>query len=947
MAQVVDTRGKTKATPSGKIMNGSKNNNSVSRGVAEALNDVGNSVVNAISDISIDEPRSTSSAQSARKRNSSPYTGISGGTPTTRSAPQSSWSPMYASLSNGKNINSAPRKSYWDSVQEENQKLANSIDAHFKGTDEQKTEESSELMPEMKIESASDSGYEYTPGEGAVNRWGEEYLDDPVGPVSTAWIGATRNNDRYEDLFATGFNGETESMPPYELDTTHNRDTAYDDTSSNKDWTSIRFDTTTTTPIISNVVDDGTMDYEHLTSTKVLGSQLKRYARNGMAPGMSADQIEQIDPDEVYDKAILAADPNVNFIPYIPDGRTYVDFAVTQPFDVTSHYMSQLGNARGEISSAFNPYQINWNNGDQSQKLNGPKFDEGVYGYLSSVYRDRWDNPQRFFDDTHDNGGHWTQYASQWQVPSPDGGVEYHYGTVTTPYVSNNDGTSNLIFDDGSSVQINDSWLESLFDEESNNYIIPSDSDGSWLIETPDGSIQSMSGDIVDLVTNMDGTSTVGFSDGTTATLDDSYIDSLERNDEGWPMMEFNGLTDVTGLGLDTSQLNETDFPDRYVDEETGEVFDQLNSPDVSSYWMPDYVMSDGTVLPYFDALAIAGDTNGREGNKNLKDNQSISYDFGSMLPFMPPLPFGLTITNTPARLQPEPLNIEEGKIDVSQLLKNGADRWFDWTTGSLPIMLPFTQWPASISNAMQDFRGASSGGYNPYNGGRTYIGAVRDDDGSLRYDPENDPNSSGNPLLDPRVTSGMMAGSVPVTEDLVGPIGDAGSGGRFLEKYFDGPGWKNALGRWILDWNSEGWEEVGGNIPEELQRYGLPGAFGNYLDENGNVVATESEAAKDENGKPIKQQWSPLPDRLYNAGIPMVRDDKLQVNPEALVNNVNAYIGGAAISAPMSLPGQIGEKINYDRQRDYLDAMGVDFYNDPEIWRKRQAPEQYLEQWR
>jgi len=920
MSQVVDTRGKVRTNPTTRQVadrqevKDQKKPGDINQLVSDAIETGKSTFSNALSD----------AMQAVRDRTSSPTTNRS----KTKSFPSSTPTVQTASMTKPQNAElDFPERqpSYWDSVQDENQRLADQLDEHYLGD---KEEVEDQMTPTFVTQ-----GSAYKPGEGDMNRWGEEYREDPVGPVNTSWIGATRNNDRYEDLFATGFNGETEGMPPYELNTTHNRDT-------DGNWTSIDFDTGSTTPIQSQVVDDGTMDYEHLTSTKVLGSQLKRYARNGMTPGLSIDQIEQIDPDQVYDKTLLAADPNVNFIPYVPDGRTYVDMAMSMPYDVVSNATGELGNARDHISSVFNPYKINYNDGEQTRTYNGSKFDDGAYGYLSSVYRDRWDNPQRFFDDSHDNGGSWTQYAAQWQIPSVDGGVEYHYGEVTTPYVSNNDGTSNLVFDDGSTVQVSDAWLESLFDPESGNYVIPDDG-SAWLIETPDGTVQRMYGEIEDLVTNNDGTSTVGFSDGTTATLDDSYIDSLETNANGWPMMEFNGMTDVTGLGLDTSQLNGTDFPDQYEDPETGQIYDQLNSPDVSSYWLPNYVMEDGTVIPYFDTLAIAGDSNGRRENKNLGENQSIDYDFGAMAPMVPVLPFGMTLTNTPSRLQSEPLSVEDGKIDFSQLLKNGADRWFDWTMGSLPIMIPQTQWPASIANAMQDFRGASSSSFNPYSGGRSYTGAVRSDDGSLRY------GYSGDPIWDPRIAAGMASGGVPVTENLVGPIGALGSGSRFLEKFVEGPGWRNALGRWGLNVGSEGWEEVGGNAFEELQKYGVPGWYGNYVDENGNIVATEDEAAEDANGNPMKQEWSPFVDRLYNAGVPMVRDGRLQVNPEALVNNVNAFIGGAAIAAPMSAYEEIGNKADYDRQLDYLNSMGVDFYKEPELWRRRQAPEEYLEQWR
>ena len=820
-----------------------------------------------------------------------------------------------------------PAASYWDSMREMDLELAKEIDRRLSGDDEE--EESSELMPRTMIESTSGSGYEYKPGEGTTNRWGEEYKSDPVGPVNTEWVGNTRNNDRYEDLFATGFGGETEGMTPYDLQTTHGRD-----------WSTM-LNSSSTTPNMAAVIDDGTMDYEHLTSPKVSGAQLKRYARNGMAPGMTIDQIEQINPDSVYDKGQLAADPDVGFMPYVPDVRTYADMSLDYPTDVVSRMSGELANLRGNISSVTNPYKINYNDGTETRQINGPLFDSGAYDYLASVYRDRQDNPRRFFDDSHENGGSWSQYATQWKTVNPSGETEYHYGFPTTPYESNNDGTSDLVFDDGSRISVSDAWLASIYDAGSNNYVIPMDGD-TWVIQTPDGGTRRVTGGISDLVSNMDGTSSVGFSDGTTATMPDSYIDTLERNDNGWPMMEFGGMTNVTNLGLnlDTAQLNGTDFPDRYIDE-NGVETDQLNNPDVASYWMPDYVMSDGTVLPYYDALAIAGDTNGREANESLKDGQSINYEFGPIFKYLPNLPFGLGLTNTPARLQPEPLGVENGSLDLSNLLSNGADRVFDWTMGSLPIMIPQTQWPVSLSNMMQSARGAASNRYDPYGNSYGFVSAERGDDGLLREDP-------GNEIIDPRLTSSIMAGSLPITEDMVGPIGEAGSGGSFVKDMFEGPGLRNALARWGLGWNSEGWEEIAGNLFEGLGDYGVPNAFGNYLDKNGNVVTTEDEAATDERGLPVRESWSSLADRAYNFGVPMYRDGRIQIQPDALANNINSYIGGAAISALPGAMEEYGNMRDYNEQLAYLNSLGLnDFYQNPERVRERHAPEGYLEQWR
>lgn len=954
------------------------------------------------------------------------YTGISGGTPTTSRQRQSSqaWSPTYASLSSTTKFDHEP-KSYWDKVQEENQRLADSIDAYYNGDDEQQTEESSELMPEMRIESASDSGYEYKPGEGTVNRWGEEYKDDPVGPINTDWIGNTRTNDRYEDLFATGFNGETDGMPAYDLETTHGRKNGILSTGS-------------TSPTVSNVIDDGTMDYEHLTSPRISGSQLIRYAENGLAPGMTPDDIRRINPERNYVKSMLPEE--YKFKPYIPDARTYADMMLSYPSEVVSKNTGELANIRGNIASVVNPYEINYTKDGNTRQFNGNVFDEGVYDYMANVYHNREYNPEMFFDDSHNDGGHWSQYAQRWDTQTPTGETEHHYGSMTSDFESNHDGTVNIVFEDGSQATVSDSWFQTLLNPETNNYEIPVDYDGSYWVMTPDGGRQNFYSAPESYSDNMDGTTNVNFSDGSTATMSDQYLISripngMTQDDDGqwwvtfedyepdkvsdeyaksvmenygrnadgsyeftYPMIPYGGLDNVTDLGLefDTAQLNGTAIPDRYVDA-NGVEHDQLANPDVVSYWAPDYVMDDGTVVSYLDAMAMAGDTNGRESNDLLGDGDSIDYDFDTILPvdmllpisYLPGVPQMLDITNMPLRLQPEPLSVnEDGEVDLSNLFSNSGNRILDWTAGSLPIMINRTQWPASLSNATQDLGGMSSADYNPYGNNYGWISAKRRDDGTLTFDDNSDdipdwvtsPRDTvawleelgvspdiaekvgmreSNPLVpdwlapslfDPRLNAGFWSGNVPSTENLVGPISDATPSGGWIEKALDldGPGALRGLGRWVHGWHGEGKEEILGNIFEELQRYGLARSFGNYIDKNGDVVATEAEAAEDENGLPMKQQWSPIPDRLYNAGIPMPRDGKIRVNNDALVNNINAYIGGAAMSAIPVGWDEMRNTVDYNRKKNRLGEMGLDdFYTEPERVFSRQAPENYLEQWR
>jgi hypothetical protein len=766
-----------------------------------------------------------------------------------------------------------------------------------------------------------------------LNRWGEEYKENP-GNTFFGAIGNTRSNDKWENLFASGFNGELEPMSDEELERLHSY-------SGNNlfehDGALIPYGT--------GVVDDGTMDYEHLTSPKVLGEQLQRYARNGMVFGLDADEIERIEPDRIYDKTQLALDhENYGLIPYIPDQRTWLDTIASGTVNSIGNVFGSLANLRSGIASAINPYGIKFNNGSETRNINGSEFDKYANGYINNVMHTRKYNPERLFDDSHKNGGSWTQYATSWKTVNPSGEEEVHYGKPGD-FQPNNDGTWTIEYSDGTTNVIGD--------EEFNHYYgrdidgIEYNQDGTWSISFADGTTETMldedvqnyyGRDIVDYASNGDGTWSLPFSDGTVAVMTESYIRSLPTGENGNPEIETD-IVDISDMGMDTLALNGGVVPSISPDD-NGEARDVLSGGEAYSFWLPNYVMDDGTVLSFDDALTLLSDQ-GNGKNANLKDGQSIEYDFDSLIPYVP-----IPISNKPQRLEGTPLSIDDdGNIDFSRFFDDGVDRVFDWTMGSAPIMIGSTAWPVSIANGLQDLRyGIASDSYDPSSGTYNYIRGERDKNGTIR------PSES----TFERLLSAELAAGVPRTEEMVGPIGD-GPGGKWLaDTVFDKPGLRSAFIRWLLGSNAEGFEEIGGNIFDEFRDQGMYKAFGPYLDDRGNIVATEAEAAKDATGKPRRQAfdadqpwWPQISDRLYNAGVPMLGRESGLFQPDALANNVNGYVGGFAISALPTAVQEAGEMGRYSTEDAILSDMGLDRYNDPKGIRRRRAPERYLEQWR
>ena len=806
--------------------------------------------------------------------------------------------------------------SYWDDVQNDNLDIVKKIDERMRASEE--TDDGS--VPGIMKPSFITQGSSYEPGTGDMNMFGEQYNG----------LGATRKNDVIENaLIDMG-------AEPYQFGGHNNRGSA------------------------SIKVDNGDILTGDYTSPRVLGSQLKEYAKRGLVPSITdPNDIEKINPDEVYSKLAVGMDT------YSPDLESSIDNAFDVIPNTINMMSSGLGSQREILSSIINPYEILYNDGENEYEINGSEFDKSSPGYLRSLVNDMNSGNERFFDDSHEDGGNWKQYVRRTTTQNPNGETEYHYGVVDGDWTANNV----IMFDDGS--------VETMTDDEIEHYYRPTESvaqndDGSWMVTFEDGTSELMSEDEVMHyygrgIDDYEITYNIPFADGTVAEVTEDYISSLPVDKKtGNPLLDMETI-DADGLGIDTQEINKS-MPVGTVDDDGNKV---RAIDTASSFWLPNYVMDDGTVLDFDDVLALLSDDNGRTVNENLKEGASIGYDFDSVIPFIDKVSESgvpvvsqlaqLVPTNKPRRLQGTPVSVsDDGSLDMSRFFDNTGDRFIDWFSESLPIMIPQLQWPTSLARGYESLKYGLDPAMDARNFTHSYITADRDENGNV-VPTETDFQRGANAL---------MSSIVPVTENAVGPVGDKTR--EYVPSLFgrklDQPGLLNNILAGGAGMAAEGNEEIAGNFFE-----GLPNLFANYLDEDGNTVYSSDKAAVDAYGNPMRDPNTPLVERIHNFGVPVIgRDTSIgkfisdnniplptveqggaygMFQPEALADNINSWLAGALISAPSSFAEANRNQRIYDANMQRLNDLGLDsMYVEPKQvrgWQRKSPSRSYLDQYR
>jgi len=213
-----------------------------------------------------------------------------------------------------------------------------------------------------------------------------------------------------------------------------------------------------------------------------------------------------------------------------------------------------------------------------------------------------------------------------------------------------------------------------------------------------------------------------------------------------------------------------------------------------------------------------------------------------------------------------------------------------DWTAGSTPISLPGAiPWIFSASNALDSLEGGNAGTYNPAMGYEMLTRGGYDENGNLFQGVINKDGSRNDEKS--RITNNLNTigtASVPLTEMLVGPIGEFGLPvGKTINKYLPS---KSATGEWLrnllIGGMEEGIEENLGNMFEEPTQYGVD-AWGSPV-----INEATGQPMRDLYGNEIREDVS---DRERLAG--MLGD---------VFTDPNAFAGGALVSGAMeALPGR------------------------------------------
>lgn len=594
-------------------------------------------------------------------------------------------------------------------------------------------------------------------------------------------------------------------------------------------------------------VDDGmTFDYDHLTADRATGAAMQQYGDLGMG---GRDWWEY-SPYSIYTKSDEAQQHG--FRPYLPDETARFNSTVSNILDEPSDLVGALASSRELMTD----YTMGYDRGEGMEplSLSGSDWDYRAKPYMDNMRRLIAQDQSQFLSMPEGGQVHGAPVSTlilEHEIEDEDGNTRYLYGGIS-------DGSFDVIltYSDGSEVRVPQSEIG--VDEE--GYLtVPDEYDG----------------DIVD--SRMDDSLHLTFNDGQEIYVPESvYGQSDEWHDENGdlivPETGYIPVDEARGqLPADLVALN-------------ADAVERGSIAGAPVLYMPDMVMSDGTRVNWNQAQDIYYDDD-VENDPNDPNDDAISYDFG------------LLNHAKPRRLTGE--IIDDNGLNWADLLNNA----WDYTMGSLPIMVNPIAWPISVSQGLsKSMAGIDPNKYDALTQSDSYIRAEVDDQGNIvptYSDLEQVANTAGNML-------------VPLTEQIVGPIGGDNPmieklSGKLPSNPTVGQVWRS-FGAGAL---GEGLEEIGGNLFEEATNQG-PMMFGDVvtpegerlLDDWGNPVVDENGEYrfKDANGRPYEYMTDDTGHIYKSADTPFARRIANFLNPEDLAN---AFLGGVLVDAALQLPSQ------------------------------------------
>ncbi len=287
-------------------------------------------------------------------------------------------------------------------------------------------------------------------------------------------------------------------------------------------------------------------------------------------------------------------------------------------------------------------------------------------------------------------------------------------------------------------------------------------------------------------------------------------------------------------------------------------------------YYVPDFVMSDGTRLNYAQTSSIYFDRDSDD------TSDGIEYESSLIQPLPQRLTSGEPFVNAGEEREGQDVSDIPILTDLTGLRANRdwkpLENIADWTLGSVPIMLGWPSVGYSLSSASPARYGFDTSSYSPTGHTYRYLSGGFDENGNMvfgGYVPNTDPETREEQpyVLDPRYTEelrGMnMLGNaaIPLTESIAGNVGPDLIRGRWSGAAMAPPGATagQAAMHHLRGTLAEGAEEIVGNPFEELTRYGISRFYAEPMrDANGNIIY-------DPMGHEVRYTDTPWQSRLSN----------------------------------------------------------------------------------
>lgn len=881
----------------------------------------GNTLANTLAEIEGVAPQVRSS--SSRRVSLPSYGGVSGGTPVTTSAPQSSggWSPSYASMSkpSGK-VSETAASDFMDSVRsllprgglyDVSTKMLGAPDPESWMSDDQ-DEVNQEYENLFRAKGMSEEDIDAINGRGNLfetaknnpatlaatdnirkNPWLDIDINELKVPNYSNIDESSSMSDKVRGVAGDTLRSFSESM--------FDENGQYNAPNIPERYTS---DNSTSIGDVLTAIDDGkTMDYDHLTADRATGEAMQQYVEQGFG-GRTwweySPYLEYLKSDEAQKHG---------FKSYLPDDRSYVNMGVTNVLDLPSDWAGSLGDARTRVlPSATIRYDVDNDpeTTDDIIDLDLRDFNYRDTAYYHNMEKLAAQNPDIFLrrpenDEIH--GAPVTTTVLENAVKNMNGDTEYAYGDIQSADRSD-DFSIGVPLVDGSVISV----PEKDFGHNSEGKIetLP-----DWLKDEDVDWDPNKEWPVNDDWTHY----IVSYSDGSTIDVPRDEYDSWYKN----------------GIA------NPKTFPARYVsiDEASGELPSDLdslnewyreNGSNEDTTWLdypvqytPDLVMADGTRLTYSQFMDIFTDE-GKDKRPNDFAGTNVAYDYN--------------LLNKPRSLMKN-----GGQLFNEDLSRNWDDfipGAIDMTLGSLPISFDQTAWPLSVTQALsKSMNGLEANGYDSLTDSDMFISGEIDENTGELVPTVNDVN---------RLSA--MAGNalIPLTENIAGNV----SGRSFIPALSGdvpmNPTLQQLAKAWFLGNLGEGIEEIPGNVFDELtmyadSAYGIPidSKTGEHLmkrdlpfgplvpvrDENGDYKFVNKKT-----GEPITEKRDSMNHVYKDPNTSMA--DRFANFATNYPDLLNAIAGGYSVGGMMSIPNIMAVP-KAVKETNYRKKMGLPQYVEPE----------------